>query len=80
MGFCVFEMYIIRRVEYHLGRHGEAQNRFEEVFKQLILQIPDLVWCSKTNPTLKFLNDRHIKLISDHWTTTRENHATSGIV
>lgn len=66
--------------EAHLARHGEAQNRFEDVLKRFIPSIPDDMWHTTTKPTWKSLNDRYKKIISDHRTATRANLAASGIV
>lgn len=64
----------------HLARHGEAQNKFEEVLKQLLSQLSTETLLSTTTPTWKSLNDRFKKIITDHRTTRRVNETASGTV
>lgn len=64
----------------HLARHGESQNRFEQVLKCFDDQVPVEVWASTTKPTWKSLSDRFKKLISDHKVSRRINEGSSGII
>lgn len=66
--------------EAHIVRHGEAQQKFEDVLKQFIIEVPNHHWLTTTKPTWKSLNDRFKKVVADHRTSRRANEAASGII